>query len=105
MIKMILCSDVTGAIGKDNDLLFHIKEDMEYCLYSFAEGKLTAIDTHMDDNILIGETGSIENIVVLIRPEKINWIFTVILSVAGAGILLIIFSFGRKAVMKRNNLK
>lgn len=30
MIKMILCSDVTGAIGKDNDLLFHIKEDMEF---------------------------------------------------------------------------
>ena len=30
MIKMILCSDINGGIGKDNDLLFHIKGDMEF---------------------------------------------------------------------------
>ena len=28
MVKMILCIDLNGSIGKDNDLLFKIKEDM-----------------------------------------------------------------------------
>ena len=30
MIKAILCTDLKGGIGKDNDLLFHIKEDMQF---------------------------------------------------------------------------
>jgi dihydrofolate reductase len=30
MIKTILCTDLKGGIGKDNDLLFHIKEDMQF---------------------------------------------------------------------------
>lgn len=29
MIKMILCTDLMGAIGKDNNLLYSIKEDMK----------------------------------------------------------------------------
>lgn len=29
MIKMILCTDLMGAIGKNNDLLYNIKEDMK----------------------------------------------------------------------------
>ena len=30
MIKAILCCDLKGGIGKDNDLLFHNKEDMKF---------------------------------------------------------------------------
>ena len=30
MIKMIVCTDLTGGIGKDNELLFHNKEDMDF---------------------------------------------------------------------------
>ena len=30
MIKMIVCTDLKGGIGKDNDLLFHNKEDMKF---------------------------------------------------------------------------
>ena len=30
MIKAILCTDLKGGIGKDNDLLFHNKEDMDF---------------------------------------------------------------------------
>lgn len=30
MVKMILCIDKNGNIGKDNDLLFHMKEDMQF---------------------------------------------------------------------------
>ena len=30
MIKAILCIDLKGGIGKNNDLLFHIKEDMQF---------------------------------------------------------------------------
>lgn len=30
MVKMILCSDLVGNIGKDNDLLFKMKEDMKF---------------------------------------------------------------------------
>lgn len=29
MIKMILCTDLMGAIGKNNDLIYNIKEDMK----------------------------------------------------------------------------
>ena len=30
MIKMIVCTDLKGGIGKNNDLLFHNKEDMKF---------------------------------------------------------------------------
>ena len=30
MIKMIVCVDVNGGIGRNNDLLFNIKEDMKF---------------------------------------------------------------------------
>lgn len=30
MVKMILCIDLNGYIGKDNDLLFKMKEDMAF---------------------------------------------------------------------------
>ena len=30
MIKMIVCTDINGGIGRNNDLLFHIKEDMKF---------------------------------------------------------------------------
>ena len=30
MIKMILCCDLNGAIGRNNDLIFNIKEDMAF---------------------------------------------------------------------------
>ena len=30
MIKMIFCSDIMGAIGFNNDLLYNIKEDMKF---------------------------------------------------------------------------
>lgn len=30
MVKMILCIDLNGSIGKDNDLLFKMKEDMKF---------------------------------------------------------------------------
>ena len=30
MVKMILCIDLNGSIGKDNDLLFKMKEDMVF---------------------------------------------------------------------------
>lgn len=30
MIKLIFCSDLAGNIGKDNDLLFKYKEDMQF---------------------------------------------------------------------------
>ena len=30
MVKMILCIDAKGNIGKDNDLLFKMKEDMKF---------------------------------------------------------------------------
>ncbi len=30
MIKAILCCDMMGNIGKDNDLLFHIPQDMKF---------------------------------------------------------------------------
>lgn len=30
MVKMILCIDSNGSIGKDNDLLFKMKEDMKF---------------------------------------------------------------------------
>lgn len=30
MIKAILCMDMLGNIGKDNNLLFHIKQDMQF---------------------------------------------------------------------------
>ena len=30
MIKMIVCVDVNGGIGRENDLLFNIKEDMKF---------------------------------------------------------------------------
>lgn len=30
MIKLIACVDLRGNIGKDNDLLFHMKEDMNF---------------------------------------------------------------------------
>ena len=30
MVKMIACIDKEGNIGKDNDLLFHMKEDMNF---------------------------------------------------------------------------
>lgn len=30
MIKVIFCSDLAGNIGKDNDLLFKYKEDMQF---------------------------------------------------------------------------
>lgn len=30
MVKMILCVDLNGSIGKDNDLLFKMKEDMDF---------------------------------------------------------------------------
>lgn len=30
MVKMILCVDLNGSIGKDNDLLFKMKEDMAF---------------------------------------------------------------------------
>lgn len=30
MVKMIVCIDKEGNIGKDNDLLFHMKEDMKF---------------------------------------------------------------------------
>lgn len=30
MIKLIVCSDLVGNIGKDNDLLFKYKEDMKF---------------------------------------------------------------------------
>ena len=30
MIKAILCTDLKGGIGKDNDLLFHIPQDMAF---------------------------------------------------------------------------
>ncbi len=30
MIKAILCMDMLGNIGKDNDLLFHIPQDMKF---------------------------------------------------------------------------
>lgn len=30
MIKVILCCDTMGQIGKDNDLLFHIPQDMKF---------------------------------------------------------------------------
>lgn len=30
MVRAILCVDLNGNIGKDNDLLFHIKEDMQF---------------------------------------------------------------------------
>ena len=30
MIKLIVCSDINGGIGRNNDLLFNIKEDMKF---------------------------------------------------------------------------
>ena len=30
MVKMILCMDLNGGIGKNNDLLFKMKEDMTF---------------------------------------------------------------------------
>lgn len=30
MIKMIVCTDINGGIGRENDLLFNIKEDMKF---------------------------------------------------------------------------
>ena len=30
MIRMIVCCDMMGNIGKDNDLLFHIPQDMQF---------------------------------------------------------------------------
>lgn len=30
MIKMIVCVDINGGIGRENDLLFNIKEDMKF---------------------------------------------------------------------------
>lgn len=30
MIKMIVCTDLKGGIGKNNELLFHNKEDMKF---------------------------------------------------------------------------
>lgn len=30
MIKLIVCTDLEGNIGKNNDLLFHIPEDMKF---------------------------------------------------------------------------
>lgn len=30
MVKMIACVDLIGNIGKDNDLIFHLKGDMEF---------------------------------------------------------------------------
>ena len=30
MIKLIVCIDLKGNIGKNNDLLYHMKEDMEF---------------------------------------------------------------------------
>ena len=30
MVKMILCTDLVGNIGKNNDLLFKMKEDMKF---------------------------------------------------------------------------
>ena len=30
MVKMILCIDLNGSIGKNNDLLFKMKEDMKF---------------------------------------------------------------------------
>lgn len=30
MIRLIICTDVLGNIGKDNDLLFKMKEDMKF---------------------------------------------------------------------------
>lgn len=30
MVKMILCTDKNGAIGRNNDLLFKMKEDMKF---------------------------------------------------------------------------
>ena len=30
MISMIVCTDLNGAIGKNNDLIFNIKEDMKF---------------------------------------------------------------------------
>ena len=30
MIKIITCIDLNGNIGKDNDLLFHLKADMQF---------------------------------------------------------------------------
>ena len=30
MIKMIVCTDLKGGIGKNNELLFHNKEDMDF---------------------------------------------------------------------------
>ena len=30
MIKMIVCTDINGGIGRNNDLLFNIKEDMKF---------------------------------------------------------------------------
>lgn len=30
MIKLIVCSDIHGGIGRNNDLLFNIKEDMKF---------------------------------------------------------------------------
>jgi dihydrofolate reductase len=30
MVKLIVCVDLMGNIGRNNDLLFHIKEDMKF---------------------------------------------------------------------------
>jgi dihydrofolate reductase len=30
MVKMILCTDANGSIGRNNDLLFKMKEDMQF---------------------------------------------------------------------------
>ena len=35
MIKAIVCCDMMGNIGKDNNLLFHIPQDMKF--FKFLE--------------------------------------------------------------------
>ena len=53
MIKAILCCDLKGGIGKDNDLLFHNKEDMKFFkeneTHTLFIGRLVEADM-FDDN-------------------------------------------------------
>jgi dihydrofolate reductase len=53
MIKAIVCVDENWAIGKDNDLLFHLKKDMQF----FKEKTLYSTVV-MGENTLLSLPGS-----------------------------------------------
>lgn len=73
MIRLIICTDVLGNIGKDNDLLFKMKEDMKF----FKEQTINNI-VIMGYNtwLSIGEKPLLNRVNIVMTDKKIKNIQT-----------------------------